>query len=228
MRLFVAEKPSLGRAIAAELGVTQNNPTFQICGSDTVTWCFGHILAPYDPQDYDDNLRTWRRRDLPIIPTEWKLRPKESALTQLQVINHLLSEASSVVHAGDPDREGQLLVDEVLEHFHYTGPVQRIWLASLDSLSVQKALSTLKDNSNYANLRDAARARSQADWLIGMESVEVGANAGAELLTVEEDPPGPERRTGPVGGHPPGGRAGGRDQGLRARGLPYPPGKPPK
>ena len=170
MRLFVAEKPSLGRAIAAELGVTQNNPTFQICGSDTVTWCFGHILAPYDPQDYDDNLRTWRRRDLPIIPTEWKLRPKESALTQLQVINHLLSEAEMVVHAGDPDREGQLLVDEVLEHFHYTGPVQRIWLASLDSLSVQKALSTLKDNSNYANLRDAARARSQADWLIGMNA----------------------------------------------------------
>ena len=170
MRLFVAEKPSLGRAIAAELGVTKNNPTFQICGSDTVTWCFGHILEQYDPQDYDDNLRTWRRRDLPIVPAEWKLRPKESALTQLQVINHLLSEAEMVVHAGDPDREGQLLVDEVLEHFHYTGPVQRIWLASLDSRSIQKALSTLKDNSNYANLRDAARARSQADWLIGMNA----------------------------------------------------------
>ena len=170
MRLFIAEKPSLGRAIAAELGVTQNNPTFQICGSDTVTWCFGHILEQYDPQDYDDNLRTWRRRDLPIIPNEWKLRPKKEAYTQLQVINHLLSEASSVVHAGDPDREGQLLVDEVLEHFHYTGPVQRIWLASLDSRSIQKALSTLKDNSNYANLRDAARARSQADWLIGMNA----------------------------------------------------------
>ena len=170
MRLFIAEKPSLGRAIAAELGVTQNNPTFQICGSDTVTWCFGHILEQYDPQDYDDNLRTWRRRDLPIIPNEWKLRPKKEAYTQLQVINHLLSEASSVVHAGDPDREGQLLVDEVLEHFHYTGLVQRIWLASLDSRSIQKALSTLKDNSNYANLRDAARARSQADWLIGMNA----------------------------------------------------------
>ena len=135
-----------------------------------MTWCFGHILEQYDPQDYDDNLRTWRRRDLPIIPNEWKLRPKKEAYTQLQVINHLLSEASSVVHAGDPDREGQLLVDEVLEHFHYTGPVQRIWLASLDSRSIQKALSTLKDNSNYANLRDAARARSQADWLIGMNA----------------------------------------------------------
>ena len=170
MFLFIAEQPSLGRAIAAELGVTQNNPTFQICGSDTVTWCFGHILEQYDPQDYDDNLRIWRRRDLPIIPKEWKLRPKESALTQLQVINHLLSEAEMVVHAGDPDREGQLLVDEVLEHFHYTGPVQRIWLASLDSLSVQKALATLKDNRDYADLRDAARARSQADWLIGMNA----------------------------------------------------------
>ena len=97
MRLFVAEKPSLGRSIAAELGVTKNNPTFQICGSDTVTWCFGHILEQYDPQDYDDNLRTWRRRDLPIIPNEWKLRPKKEAYTQLQVITHLLSEASSVV-----------------------------------------------------------------------------------------------------------------------------------
>ena len=170
MRLFIAENPSLGRAIAAELGVTQNNPTFQICGSDTVTWCFGHILEQYDPQDYGDNLRTWRRRDLPIVPAEWKLRPKKEAYTQLQVINHLLSEASSVVHAGDPDREGQLLVDEVLEHFHYTGPVQRIWLASLDSRSIQKALSTLKDNSNYANLRNAARARSRADWLIGMNA----------------------------------------------------------
>lgn len=180
MRLFIAEKPSLGRAIAAELGVTQNNPTFQICGSDTVTWCFGHILEQYDPQDYDDNLRTWRRRDLPIIPNEWKLRPKKEAYTQLQVINHLLSEASSVVHAGDPDREGQLLVDEVLEHFHYTGPVQRIWLASLDSRSIQKALATLKDNRDYAPLRDAARARSQADWLIGMNATRAMTIFGQE------------------------------------------------
>ncbi len=180
MRLFIAEKPSLGRAIAAELGVTQNNPTFQICGSDTVTWCFGHILEQYDPQDYDDNLRIWRRRDLPIIPKEWKLRPKESAFTQLQVINHLLSEAEMVVHAGDPDREGQLLVDEVLEHFRYTGPVQRIWLASLDSRSIQKALATLKDNRDYANLRDSARARSQADWLVGLNATRALSIRGRE------------------------------------------------
>lgn len=180
MRLFIAEKPSLGRAIAAELGVTKNNPTFQICGSDAVTWCFGHILEQYDPQDYNDNLRTWRRRDLPIIPKEWKLRPKESALTQLQVINHLLSEAEMVVHTGDPDREGQLLVDEVLEHFNYHGPVQRIWLASLDSRSIQKALATLKDNRDYAPLRDAARARSQADWLIGMNATRAMTIFGRE------------------------------------------------
>ncbi len=170
MRLFIAEKPSLGRAIAAELGVTKDNPNFQICGSDVVTWCFGHILKQYDPQDYDDNLRIWRRRDLPIIPKEWKLLPQKSSLTQLQVINQLLSEATSVVHAGDPDREGQLLVDEVLEYFNYAGPVQRIWLASLDSRSIQKALDSLKENCDYSNLRDAALARSRADWLIGMNA----------------------------------------------------------
>jgi len=170
MRLFIAEKPSLGRAIAAELGVTKTNPAFLVCGSDVVTWGFGHILEPYNPEDYDENLRTWRRRDLPIIPTEWKLRPKKEAYTQLQVINHLLSEASSVVHAGDPDREGQLLVDEVLEYFRYTGPVQRIWLASLDSRSIQKALATLKDNREYAALRDSALARSKADWFVGMNA----------------------------------------------------------
>ena len=169
-RLFIAEKPSLGKAIAAELGVTQTCQGYMVCGNDVVTWCFGHLLEQYDPDDYDEAWKLWRRSSLPMIPREWRLKPKESARAQLQVINNLLGEAATVVNTGDPDREGQLLVDEVLEHFRYTGPVQRIWLASLDSRSIQKALATLKDNRDYANLRDAARARSQADWLIGMNA----------------------------------------------------------
>ena len=180
MRLFIAEKPSLGKAIAAELGVTQNNQNFQVCGSDVVTWCFGHLLEQYDPDDYDEAWKLWRRNSLPMIPREWRLKPKESARAQLQVISNLLAEAATVVNTGDPDREGQLLVDEVLEHFHYTGPVQRIWLASLDSRSIQKALATLKDNRDYANLRDSARARSQADWLIGMNATRAMTLRGRE------------------------------------------------
>ena len=180
MRLFIAEKPSLGKAIAAELGVTQTCQGYTVCGNDAVTWCFGHLLEQYDPDDYDDAWKLWRRSSLPMIPHEWRLKPKESAHAQLQVIKKLLGEAATVVNTGDPDREGQLLVDEVLEHFRYTGPVQRIWLASLDSRSIQKALATLKDNRDYANLRDSARARSQADWLIGMNATRAMTLRGRE------------------------------------------------
>ena len=179
-RLFIAEKPSLGKAIAAELGVTQTCQGYTVCGNDAVTWCFGHLLEQYDPDDYDDAWKLWRRSSLPMIPREWRLKPKESARAQLQVISNLLGEAATVVNTGDPDREGQLLVDEVLEHFRYSGPVQRIWLASLDSRSIQKALATLKDNRDYANLRDSARARSQADWLIGMNATRAMTLRGRE------------------------------------------------
>ena len=179
-RLFIAEKPSLGKAIAAELGVTQTFQGYMACGNDVVTWCFGHLLEQYDPDDYNDAWRSWRRSSLPMIPHEWRLKPKKSALNQLQIINRLLSVAAAVVNAGDPDREGQLIVDEVLEHFSYSGSVQRIWLASLDSRSIQKALATLKDNRDYANIRDSARARSQADWLIGMNATRAMTLRGRE------------------------------------------------
>ena len=191
MRLFIAEKPSLGKAIAAELGVTQTCQGYMVCGNDVVTWCFGHLLEQYDPDDYNETWKLWRRSSLPMIPRGWRLKPKKDALTQLQIINHLLSEAATVVNAGDPDREGQLLVDEVLEHFSYYGPVQRIWLASLDSRSIQKALATLKDNRDYANLRDSARARSQADWLIGMNATRAmtlrGKESGRDGVFVNRD-----------------------------------------
>ena len=95
------------------------------------------------------------------MPREWRLKPKESARAQLQVINNLLGEAATVVNTGDPDREGQLLVDEVLEHFRYTGPVQRIWLASLDSLSNPKSSGNAEGQPGLRQSPEiAARARS--------------------------------------------------------------------
>ena len=76
--------------------------------------------------------------------------------------------ASLVVHAGDPDREGQLLVDEVLEHFRYTGRVQRFWVSAQDSASIRKGLTNLRDNETFDGMRLAALGRSRADWLLGM------------------------------------------------------------
>lgn len=170
MRLFIAEKPSLGRAIAAGLGNQKKAEGCIRCGDDVVTWCFGHMLELAWPRDYKPEYAHWRREHLPIIPSQWKYKVKKDAAAQLDIIGSLLRDADSVVNAGDPDREGQLLVDEVLEHFSYKGKVQRIWLASLDEVSVRKALANLTDNARYAPLRDAARARSRADWLAGINA----------------------------------------------------------
>lgn len=180
MRLFIAEKPSLARAIADGLGKGRKEDGCIRCGDDTVTWCFGHLLEPCYPEDYKPEYASWRREHLPIIPQTWKSKARSKASAQLKVIGKLLREAASVVNAGDPDREGQLLVDEVLEHFAYKGPVARIWLASLDGRSVQKALDGITDNAKYAPMRDAARARQQADWLIGMNATRAMTIMGRE------------------------------------------------
>ena len=180
MRLFIAEKPSLGRAIADGLGKGRKEEGCIRCGNDIVTWCFGHLLEPCYPEDYKPEYTSWRREHLPIIPQAWKSKARPKAAGQLKIIGKLLKEAKSVVNAGDPDREGQLLVDEVLEHFSYKGPVARIWLASLDDRSVKKALDGISDNAKYAPLRDAARARQQADWLIGMNATRAMTIMGRE------------------------------------------------
>ena len=178
MRLFIAEKPSLARAIADRLGNGSKDDGCIRCGDDVVTWCFGHLLEPCYPEDYSPEYSFWQIEHLPIIPDRWRSKPKAKASAQLKVIGNLLKQASSVVNAGDPDREGQLLVDEVLEHFNYQGPVSRIWLASLDDRSVHKALDGISDNAAFAPLRDAARARQQADWLVGMNATRAMTIAG--------------------------------------------------
>lgn len=179
MRVFIAEKPSLAQAIAENLSPSPRRCNgYWDCGQDKVTWCFGHIFTQCDPEDYDPAWKSWRV--LPVVPSAWRMKPKKDAETQIAVIGDLLRKADSVVHAGDPDREGQLLVDEVLEHFAYAGPVKRIWLASLDSRSVAKALAGLTDNAAYASLRDAARARSRADWLVGLNATRALTNLGRD------------------------------------------------
>lgn len=172
MRLFIAEKPSLGRAIAQYLPVggrpVGSPATHLVCGGDVVTWCFGHLLEMAEPERYGAEFKKWSFDALPIVPEHWKLEPKQSAQAQIKVIRGLLKECREVVNAGDPDREGQLLVDELLEHLGNRRPVRRLWLAALDEASVRKALAGLADNARYANLKAAAEARQRGDWLVGM------------------------------------------------------------
>ena len=168
MRLFIAEKPSLARAIADGLGKQTKLKTHIQCGNDIVTWCFGHLLDSAPPEYYHPDFKQWKAAHLPIIPNKFTLIPSPKTKEQLNAIKTLLKNATSVVNAGDPDREGQLLVDEVLEYLKYKGPTQRIWLASLDPTSVSKALNSLKDNQNYRGFRNAAESRRIIDWLAGM------------------------------------------------------------
>lgn len=164
MRLFIAEKPSVAKAIVAELGCVTRGDGFITCkDGSVVTWCFGHLLEQAEPDAYlpDDVPRTkkgskvWRFEDLPIYPKNWKLLPKndKGVKKQLATIGKLLKKASLVVHAGDPDREGQLLVDEVLEHFRYTGRVQRFWVSAQDSASIRKGLTNLRDNETFDGMK---------------------------------------------------------------------------
>ena len=168
MRLFVAEKPSLARAIADALPAPQRRSRTHIeCGAhDVVAWCAGHILQPAPPEAYGEGYKTWRLDALPIAPTDWKLRVSTPEL--YGAITRLLESATRVVHAGDPDREGQLLVDEVLAHAGYRGPVDRLLIRDLSSEAVHKALGALEPNEKYRPLSDSALARQRADWLYGM------------------------------------------------------------
>lgn len=175
MRLFIAEKPSVGRAIAAVLpgkavprGPEKSPPTHIEVGNDVVTWAFGHLLEQAQPEDYSESYKNWTFEALPIIPFQWKMKPRADAGHQLAAIKKLLASADEVVNGGDAGREGQLLIDEILEHFAYKKSVRRLWLKSMDEPSVRAALADLRDNSDYNNLRASAEARARGDWLVGM------------------------------------------------------------
>ena len=170
MKPFIAEKPSLARVIAAGIGVGKNfNGYISLNGGkEIVTWCFGHILENFNPDDYSEKYLYWRMEDLPIIPTQWKLKVKSDAAKQFKIIRDLIGKAEVIVNAGDPDREGQLLVDEVLDFVGNKKPVQRILLNALDEKSVKNSLNDLRDNKSFQGLKNAALGRSRADWLIGM------------------------------------------------------------
>ena len=176
MRLYIAEKPSLARIIAKGLGVEKNEKGFIRCKNDAIVVCaFGHLLKLKDPDFYlpDDipskeGTKIWRLQDLPIIPKNWEKEPISGKEEQLNIIKKLLKEAKDVVVCGDADREGQNLVEEIIEYFNCDKPLLRFWSQSTDDISVSRALKDLQDNSKYHPLGVAAESRSRADWLIGI------------------------------------------------------------
>ncbi|WP_439842517.1 DNA topoisomerase III [Aeromonas taiwanensis] len=193
MRLFIAEKPSLGRAIADVLPKPHKKGEgfIETAQGDVVTWCIGHLLEQAEPDAYDAAFKQWRMDHLPIVPSQWQLVAKPKTKAQLAVIKRLIKQADCVVNAGDPDREGQLLVDEVIDFLGYpkTKPVQRCLISDLNPPAVRRALDKLRDNKEFVPLAVSALARSRADWLYGINMTRaytlLGRKGGcSELLSV--------------------------------------------
>lgn len=169
MKLFIAEKPSMARELAKCLPQPQQRKNgYIVTGGGIVTWAYGHVLQQAEPQDYDPKYKQWREEDLPIIPKQWKLLVSPNSKDQFHLICRLIEKADVIVNAGDPDREGQLLIDEILDYVGNTKPVERILLNALDEKSIMESLQDLRDNTDFCHLKDSALARSRADWLIGM------------------------------------------------------------
>lgn len=170
MRLIIAEKPSLARAIAEsfEFEKKSNKLYIDMSNGDTITWAAGHIFELATPESYDVKYKSWNLTTLPIIPEQWKLQEKKGSSDLVANIKSLLKNANSVIHAGDADREGQLLIDEILQYFNYQGKVQRVLLTDLTPAAVRKAFDNLRDNDEFKGLYQAALARQRGDWTVGI------------------------------------------------------------
>ncbi len=176
MKLIIAEKPSLGRTIADALGGGRKGNGCVHCDRWTITWAFGHMYEQAMPDCYlaenvpttQKGTKVWRLEDLPIIPLQWILNPRGDAKQQLDLIAGLLKSATEVTHAGDPDREGQLLIDEILLEMGWNGPTQRVWLQDLTQNGIRRAFQQVRSNNDYRGLYKAAVSRSRCDWLLGM------------------------------------------------------------
>ena len=167
MRVFIAEKPSQGRDIAAVLGCRNRQDGYLEGNNTIVTWGFGHLLQPADPEKYDPKYKKWNLDDLPIIPITWKLSQNDSSKKQLAIVKDCIAKADEVVIATDADREGELIARLILGYARYNGPVKRLWLSALDDASIRKALNNLKDGSETEPLFHAGLGRQRADWISG-------------------------------------------------------------
>jgi DNA topoisomerase-3 len=166
--VYIAEKPDIGRTLAEYLwhGNAKKEKGFIYNSDIIVTWAFGHILGLAMPEAYGIEYKSWQQ--YPILPSPFKLVPAMATKPQLNLIQKLLATADLVIHAGDPDREGQLLIDEIIKFCHYQGPVQRLLINAKDNDSLKLAFDNITDNAKFHSLYEAGLAREQADWLVGM------------------------------------------------------------
>ena len=172
MQLIVAEKPSVARDLARVLGIRPTGERSFEGDGRVITWCIGHLVELDEPAAYDPRWKAWRLDTLPMIPAEFRLRPSPHAVPQLRAVAALLAERrfTSVVNACDAGREGELIFRYVYQFARRGPPVLRLWISSLTDDAIRRGFAALRPGAQLDALADAARSRSEADWLVGMNA----------------------------------------------------------
>ncbi|KAA9006533.1 DNA topoisomerase III [Paenibacillus spiritus] len=183
--LIIAEKPDMGRNIAAAIDPKARNFRTYLEGDEyIITWAIGHLVELAEPDLYDPKYKKWNIGDLPIIPAEFKLVANRRTADQLKVIQELAQRSSLLINSCDAGREGQHIFSLIQRHLKLTQPVKRLWISDLTPETIRRGFQELKDGAEYDNLTRAARARSEADWLIGMNGSRAFTTRHNVLLSV--------------------------------------------
>ena len=172
--LVIAEKPSVGRDLSRVLpGAFQKHEGYLETDDHVMTWAVGHLVQLAEPDEYDPKFKKWRMADLPIVPDSFKLVVRdERSKKQMSVITRLLKrdDVDRVINACDAGREGELIFAWTFEKANARKPVERLWLSSMTTAAIKSALGDLRPRDEFARLEQAARSRSEADWIVGMNA----------------------------------------------------------
>lgn len=194
MKVIIAEKPSVARDIAAIVGATSKKDGYMEGNGWAVTWAFGHLVGLAMPEAY--GFTSYQRENLPILPQDFTLIPRQikegkeykndpGVMKQLKIIKELFSKADGIVVATDAGREGELIFRYIYNYVGCTRPFQRLWISSLTDKAIKEGFQNLKPGSDYDNLYLSAKARSQADWVIGInasQALSIAAGRGSWSL----------------------------------------------
>lgn len=181
MKTIIAEKPSVAREIARIVGAGKREEGYLTGNGYNVTWAFGHLVQPAMPEEY--NLHGFVRSNLPIIPETFTLVPRQvktekgykadsSVVAQIKIITRLFKDSDQIIVATDAGREGELIFRYLYHYIGCTVPFVHLWISSLTDKAIREGLKKLEDGSKYDNLYHAAKARSEADWLVGINGTQ--------------------------------------------------------
>ena len=186
MKLVICEKPSVGAAVAAALGVTGRKDGYIEGNGYLISWCIGHLVQLSDAAAYGEQYKKWSYDSLPILPQEWKYTVAADKGKQFKILKDLMHRAdvSEVVNACDAGREGELIFRFVYEVAGCKKPFTRLWISSMETDAIKSGFDNLKDGRRYDALYHSALCRAKADWLIGINATRLFSCLYGKTLNV--------------------------------------------